>query len=58
MLREVARVDTGSELVVSVVGRDGVEREIYRKPMNLDDVYTRYIDFNPPTPYKEDASDN
>ena len=48
-LEEIASVDTGSELVVNLLGKYG-RQEISRKKMNLDDVYTRYSTFNPPRP--------
>jgi len=51
MLKEFASVDTGAELVVKVTTEIG-EREIRRKTMSLDDIYTRYISFDPPIPYK------
>ena len=51
MLREFASVDTGAELVVTVTNKDGKEREIMRKTMREDDIYTRYRTFNPPRPY-------
>lgn len=49
-LREFASVDTGAELVVSVIDKDGEARIIRRKKMAEADIYTRYRTFNPPRP--------
>ena len=38
MLREFASVGTGSQLVVTVIGKDGREREIRRQKMKEDDI--------------------
>lgn len=48
MLREFASVDTGSHLVVTVIDNNGEEREILRKKMKFEDIYTRYRTYNPP----------
>ncbi|MBP9663629.1 MAG: hypothetical protein KBD94_03350 [Pyrinomonadaceae bacterium] len=49
-LREFASVGTGSDLVVTVAENNGEEREILRKKMREEDVYTRYRTYNPPRP--------
>jgi hypothetical protein len=48
-LKDFASVDTGTELVVTLRGKYG-RKEISRKRMNLDDVYTRYSSYDPPKP--------
>lgn len=48
MLREFASVGTGLERVVFVTDNDGNERELSRRKMKEQDVYTRYRNFNPP----------
>lgn len=50
MFREFASVDTGSDLVVKVTSKDGLEREIMRKKMREEDIYTRYRTYNPLKP--------
>ena len=52
-LKEFASVNTGAELVVTVIDSDGKAREIRREKMNEEDVYTRYQNFDPPVPYSE-----
>lgn len=49
-LEEFASVDTGNELVVNVIDKNGERRVIRREKMNLDDMYTRYETFDPPIP--------
>jgi hypothetical protein len=51
-LKEFATVNTGLELIAEVVDKDGKSRVISRKKMKEADVYTRYIDFKPVTPYQ------
>ncbi|MBK7393456.1 MAG: hypothetical protein IPI64_09165 [Chloracidobacterium sp.] len=48
MLKEFASVSTGLERVVSVIDKDGQERIVSRKKMREDDIYTRYVTFDPP----------
>lgn len=48
-LADFASVDTGAELVVTLRGKYG-RREISRKRMPLEDIYTRYSSFDPPRP--------
>lgn len=48
-LKDFAAVDTGADLVVTLTGKHG-RKEIYRKKMHEDDVYTRYSTFDPPRP--------
>ncbi|RIJ96265.1 MAG: hypothetical protein DCC44_00695 [Acidobacteria bacterium] len=50
MLKKFATVDTGEELIVSVIGKDGRRKIIRRQKMSLDDIYTRYTTFDPPRP--------
>lgn len=48
-LKDFASVDTGADLVVTLRGEHG-RKEIYRKRMREDDIYTRYSTFDPPRP--------
>jgi hypothetical protein len=48
-LREIASVNTGKELIVSIV-ENGKTREIRREKMNEEDIYTRYTTYDPVTP--------
>lgn len=48
MLRQFASVGTGLERVVTVTDKDGKERVLSRRKMKEEDVYTRYVNFNPP----------
>lgn len=52
ILREFASVNTGSELVVTVVQKDGKELVLRREKMKDEDIYTRFINFDPPEPYE------
>jgi hypothetical protein len=45
-----ATVTTGDELVVDVMDTKGQWREVSRKKMRLDDIFTRYSTFDPPMP--------
>lgn len=47
-LKDFASVDTGDELVVTVTDKRGRTREISRKKMHHDDIFTRYSTFDPP----------
>jgi hypothetical protein len=49
-LREFASVNTGSELVVDLINKDGQTRTILRRKMKDDDVYTRFENFRPLSP--------
>ncbi len=49
-LQEFASVDTGLDRVVTVTDKDGKSRVLSRKKMHEDDIYTRYSDYDPPTP--------
>jgi hypothetical protein len=51
-LKEFATVNTGLELIAEVVDNDGQSHVISREKMKEADVYTRYIDFEPVTPYR------
>jgi len=52
VLREFASVETGLERVVTVTDREGKETVLRREKMTEEDIYTRYIRFNPPQPYQ------
>jgi hypothetical protein len=58
MLKEFASVNTGTELVVDVIGKNGDRKEIRRQKMSVDDVYTRYETFAPPRPYSDENRAN
>jgi hypothetical protein len=50
-LREFATVSTGLERVVELIDKDGNRRVISQKKMRENEIYTRYRDFDPVTPY-------
>jgi hypothetical protein len=50
-LREFARVNTGSEIVVDLIDQKGESKTILRKKMKEDHVYTRFWNFHPLKPH-------
>jgi len=48
-LKDFAHVNTGEELSVRVLGKNGW-RDTYQRKMSEDDIYTRYSTFDPPRP--------
>lgn len=51
-LRQFAMVSTGLERVIEVFDTNGNSHILSRRKMNDQDVYTRYLDFQPVIPYR------
>jgi hypothetical protein len=49
-LREIASVDTGEERIVTNMRRNGERVITRREKMHVDDIFTKYSTYDPPTP--------
>jgi hypothetical protein len=50
ILEEFASVSTGDELVANVIDMNGRTRQLSRKKMHFEDIFTRYSTYDPPRP--------